>query len=117
MHQNHIFVFCFFVESYVVALGTVGDERDILEGIYVIFALCTHLGCTPRWLKSESKYKCPCHGSGFTKQGLNFEGPAPRALERLKIALAPDGQIIIDKSKSYWFEKGQWDKPGAKLFV
>ena len=87
------------------------------EGIYVIFALCTHLGCTPRWLKSESKYKCPCHGSGFTKQGLNFEGPAPRALERLKIALAPDGQIIIDKSKSYWFEKGQWDKPGAKLFV
>ena len=87
------------------------------EGIYVIFALCTHLGCTPRWLKSENKYKCPCHGSGFTKQGLNFEGPAPRPLERLKIALAPDGQIIIDKSKSYWFEKGQWDKPGAKLFV
>ncbi len=87
------------------------------EGIYVIFALCTHLGCTPRWLKSESKYKCPCHGSGFTKEGMNFEGPAPRPLERLKIALAPDGQIIIDKSKSYRFERGQWGKPGSKLLV
>jgi cytochrome b6-f complex iron-sulfur subunit len=90
--------------------------RD-LEGIYVIFALCTHLGCTPRWLKTESKYKCPCHGSGFTKQGINFEGPAPRALERLKVALAPDGQIIVDKSKKFLFEKDEWGKPGAKLFV
>ncbi|HJL72783.1 MAG TPA: ubiquinol-cytochrome c reductase iron-sulfur subunit [Nitrospinaceae bacterium] len=90
--------------------------RD-LEGIYVIFALCTHLGCTPRWLKTESKYKCPCHGSGFTKQGVNFEGPAPRALERLKIEVGPDGQIIIDKSKKYLMEKDEWTKPGAKLFV
>ena len=87
------------------------------EGIYVIFALCTHLGCTPRWLRTESKYKCPCHGSGFTKQGINFEGPAPRALERLKIALAPDGQIVVDKSKKFLFEKGEWEKPEALLRV
>ena len=87
------------------------------EGIYVIFGLCTHLGCTPRWLNTENKYKCPCHGSGFTKEGMHFEGPAPRPLERLKIALAPDGQIIIDKSKKFLFEKGQWGKPGSKLFV
>ncbi|GJL78139.1 MAG: hypothetical protein NPINA01_11280 [Nitrospinaceae bacterium] len=87
------------------------------EGIYVIFALCTHLGCTPRWLKTESKYKCPCHGSGFTKTGINFEGPAPRALERLKISLGPDGQIEIDKSKKFLFEKDEWDKPEAKLRV
>lgn len=87
------------------------------EGIYVIFALCTHLGCTPRWLKTESKYKCPCHGSGFTKIGVNFEGPAPRALERLKISLGPDGQIEIDKSKKFLFEKDEWAKPEAKLMI
>lgn len=85
------------------------------EGIYVIFALCTHLGCTPRWLRTENKYKCPCHGSGFTKEGINFEGPAPRALERLKIAVGPDGQLIIDKSKKFLFEKDEWAKPEAKL--
>lgn len=87
------------------------------EGIYVIFALCTHLGCTPRWLKTESKYKCPCHGSGFTKTGVNFEGPAPRALERLKISLDPDGYIEIDKSKKFLFEKNEWNQPEAKLKV
>lgn len=90
--------------------------RD-LEGIYVIFAFCTHLGCTPRWLKTESKYKCPCHGSGFTKQGINFEGPAPRALERLNVKVGPDGQIVIDKSKKYLYEKDEWTKPGAKIFI
>ena len=34
-------------------------------GFYAIFAKCTHLGCTPRWLKTEQKFKCPCHGSGY----------------------------------------------------
>src|SRR5262245_6524053 len=51
--------------------------------IFAILAICTHLGCTPRWLELEDKFKCPCHGSGFTKEGINFEGPAPRPLERL----------------------------------
>ena len=51
------------------------------EGIYALYAVCTHLGCTPRWLGPESKFKCPCHGSGFYKEGINFEGPAPRPLD------------------------------------
>jgi len=104
-----------------VSTRWVKDQRVWLvrdqEGIYAVFALCTHLGCTPRWLRSESKYKCPCHGSGFTMDGINFEGPAPRALERLKIALGPDGQIIVDKSKKFLFEKDEWGKPEAKLRV
>ena len=87
------------------------------EGIYAILAICTHLGCTPNWLASEGKFKCPCHGSGFKITGVNFEGPAPRPLERLKIGLAPDGQLVIDKSKKFLFEKGEWGKPGSILIV
>ena len=85
------------------------------EGIYAILARCTHLGCTPKWMRTESKYKCPCHGSGFTMDGMNFEGPAPRPLERLKIVLAPDGQIVVDKSKKFLYEKDQWGAPGSIL--
>src|SRR6266699_1286916 len=48
------------------------------EGIFVISAICTHLGCTPDWKASENKFKCPCHGSGYDPEGVNFEGPAPR---------------------------------------
>lgn len=85
------------------------------EGFYALWAKCTHLGCTPRWLGAEAKFKCPCHGSGFYKTGINFEGPAPRPLERLKISMAEDGQIEIDKGTKYLFEKGQWGKPGSFL--
>ena len=42
------------------------------EGFYALFAKCTHLGCTPNWLQAEDKFKCPCHGSGYYKSGLNF---------------------------------------------
>jgi cytochrome b6-f complex iron-sulfur subunit len=85
------------------------------EGFYALFAKCTHLGCTPRWLATESKFKCPCHGSGFYATGINFEGPAPRPLERLRITLAEDGQLVIDKGVKYLYEKGDWTKPGAFL--
>jgi len=90
------------------------------EGIYALFAKCTHLGCTPRWLKAENKFKCPCHGSGFRglgsgTPGIHYEGPAPRPLERFAISLAEDGQIFVDKSISFRQERGEWDKPGAFL--
>jgi len=75
-------------------------------GVYAIFAKCTHLGCTPRWLGAEVKFKCPCHGSGFFKSGLNFEGPAPRPLDRYKISVAEDGQLVVDKSKVFKMNPG-----------
>jgi len=93
------------------------DQRVWIERqpdrLIAIQAICTHLGCTPRWLPLENKFKCPCHGSGFTKDGINFEGPAPRPLERLAIRLDDEGNIVIDKSKKFLYEKGQWDDPEA----
>lgn len=85
------------------------------EKIYVLSTVCTHLGCTPNWLTNENKFKCPCHGSGFYKTGINFEGPAPRPLERYKISLADDGQILVDKTKKYQQEKGEWKDPESYL--
>ncbi len=87
------------------------------EGFYALIAVCTHLGCSPNWLAAENKFKCPCHGSGFYMSGVNFEGPAPRPLERARIVLADDGQILVDKSVKFQQEKGEWDLPGAFLKV
>jgi cytochrome b6-f complex iron-sulfur subunit len=69
------------------------------------------------WDESAQKFKCPCHGSGFTKEGLHYEGPAPRPLERVKISLGPEGQILIDKSVKFRQERGEWQKPGAFLIL
>src|SRR6266851_1754035 len=65
----------------------------------------------------EYKFKCPCHGSGFYKTGVNFEGPAPRPLERARIVLADDGQILVDKSVKFQQEKGEWTKEESFLKV
>jgi len=85
--------------------------------IFALSTVCTHLGCTPNWLGSENKFKCPCHGSGFRMTGVNFEGPAPRPLERFRIILADDGQIVIDKNKKFNYEKGEWGRPESFLKV
>lgn len=85
--------------------------------IYALSTVCTHLGCTPNWLESDNKFKCPCHGSGFYKTGINFEGPAPRPLERFKITLNDDGEIIVDKTKKFQQEKGEWRDPESYITV
>ncbi|MBA3913005.1 MAG: Rieske 2Fe-2S domain-containing protein [Acidobacteriales bacterium] len=77
------------------------------DRMFVIYARCTHLGCTPDWKPSENKFKCPCHGSGYDSEGINFEGPAPRPMDRAHVELAPDGQILVDVSKLYQWPKGQ----------
>ncbi|HZQ94566.1 MAG TPA: Rieske 2Fe-2S domain-containing protein [Candidatus Sulfotelmatobacter sp.] len=88
------------------------------DRLFVIYARCTHLGCTPDWKPSENKFKCPCHGSGYDSEGINFEGPAPRPMDRARVELAPDGQILVDTSKLYSWPKGQpshFNDPGAFL--
>lgn len=95
----------------------VNAEVDGAPMVYALSTVCTHLGCTPNWLEGEQKFKCPCHGSGFRKTGVNFEGPAPRPLERMGIRLAPDGMLEVDKSVKFQQELGQWENPASYVPV
>jgi cytochrome b6-f complex iron-sulfur subunit len=85
--------------------------------LYALSTTCTHLGCTPNWLEREQKFKCPCHGSGFYITGINFEGPAPRPLERWAVSIGDDGQVVIDKSKKFQQERGEWNNPESFIKV
>ncbi len=88
--------------------------------LFVIYARCTHLGCTPDWRPGENKFKCPCHGSGYDSEGINFEGPAPRPMDRAHVELDPEGNIVVDVARLYSWPKGQhdqFDDPGAYLSV
>lgn len=89
-----------------------------MEGkLFALSNICTHLGCIPSWMPSEKKFKCPCHGSGYYMNGINFEGPAPRPLERYKVSLTPEGKIRVDKTKIYRYEKGEWNNPNSYISV
>ncbi|HEY6217717.1 MAG TPA: Rieske 2Fe-2S domain-containing protein [Pyrinomonadaceae bacterium] len=90
------------------------------DRLFVIYARCTHLGCTPDWKASENKFKCPCHGSGYDSEGINFEGPAPRPMDRAKVSVDAEGQIVVDVGKLYSWPKGEpshFDDDGAYIRV
>jgi len=88
------------------------------DRLFVVYARCTHLGCTPDWKASENKFKCPCHGSGYDSEAINFEGPAPRPMDRAEVKLDAEGQIVVNVAKLYKWPKGEkneFNDPGAYI--
>lgn len=80
------------------------------RGIYALYGVCTHLGCLPKWVPSNSRFECPCHGSKYEANGVWIEGPAPRGLDRFKLTVTyvdgttvetPDngGPIVLDPNQ------------------
>jgi cytochrome b6-f complex iron-sulfur subunit len=102
-----------FPEDYGLGVDTKFQQKYRIwvdrtpDRLFVIYARCTHLGCTPDWKPSDNKFKCPCHGSGYDSEGVNFEGPAPRPMDRAHVQKTPDGQILVDVSRLYQWPKGQ----------
>jgi len=67
------------------------------EGLLALYKVCTHLGCLYKWVPSNNRFECPCHGSKFTREGQWIEGPAPRHLDRFVVtALNTDGDILSE---------------------
>jgi len=94
-----------YLKGWRVFLVREGDR------LFAVHARCTHLGCTPRWYGGEGKFKCPCHGSGFRPDGVNFEGPAPRPLERARVWLDDAGELWVDVAHRY--DHTRWRQAGA----
>jgi cytochrome b6-f complex iron-sulfur subunit len=65
------------------------------QGLVILYAVCTHLGCLPKWVDNNNRFECPCHGSKYQKNGVYIEGPAPRSLDRLATTIVfTDGTSV-----------------------
>ena len=71
------------------------DGKPILvaqptAGSVVAFsAICTHKGCVVK--PDAAEFACPCHGSRYdSTNGEVTAGPAPRALDSVKVTVAGD---------------------------
>src|SRR6476469_732439 len=92
-------------KPYQFAAGTVTLDAqsgiDLIngaKGFYALGAICTHLGCLTAWKPELDLIACPCHGSRFNRDGVKVAGPAPQPLPWLKVWLAEDGNLMVDRS-------------------
>jgi len=69
------------------------------DSFKVISVICQHLGCAVHWSKEKNIFECPCHGSKYYKNGVNFAGPAPKPLYHYDISVADDGKLVVNTEK------------------
>jgi len=50
-------------------------------------ATCPHLGCAVEYDPANSQFECPCHKSGFAKDGQRLFGPSRRGLDPLPVQI------------------------------
>lgn len=83
-------------EAFIPPGRNVAVFRDG-EGVFAISMVCTHLGCIVK--ASSAGFDCPCHGSGFTKDGTVRKGPAPKPLPWLKVTKNGSAFTVDEDSK------------------
>lgn len=57
-------------------------------------AVCPHLGCAIGWDAKRGQFLCPCHESYFEPNGERLNGPSPRGMDPLPIAVV-DGRLQL----------------------
>ncbi len=81
------------------------EYRSIKPEILVLIGICTHLGCSPTYVKRDGAplgtgwpggFFCPCHGSRFDYAGRVYAGvPAPTNLVVPPHKYLSDTRILI----------------------
>ena len=82
------------------------QHRSINEQILVLVGLCTHLGCSPKFMPEvqpmsfdsqwQGGFYCPCHGSKFDLAGRVLKGvPAPTNLVVPPYSFESDALLVI----------------------
>jgi cytochrome b6-f complex iron-sulfur subunit len=99
---------------WLVNLGsqTLSDTRHptdypLQPGIRALYKVCTHLGCLYKWVATNDRFECPCHGSKYLKTGARTDGPARRNLDLFMIeVLDKSGEVLTRTEPSLGGREG-----------
>jgi len=69
-------------------------------GVVALYKICVHLGCIYRWVPTNNRYECPCHGSKYIPNGVRIDGPARRNLDRFVIQAVDGAGQVLAQTKS-----------------
>ncbi|HEX9122759.1 MAG TPA: Rieske 2Fe-2S domain-containing protein [Actinomycetota bacterium] len=75
------------------------NEGVAAQGIMPLYQRCVHLGCRVPFCQQSQWFECPCHGSKYNYAGEYQLGPAPRGLDRFKVAIDSGGNVTVDTSQ------------------
>ncbi len=64
------------------------------EGLTVLSAICSHLGCLVNYNREKAEFVCPCHGGRYDLGGENIGGPPPAPLSRLPFVIE-QGMVLV----------------------
>ena len=85
-----------------LAAGTTPNGEQTPGGLLALWRKCPHLGCTVPWradftfLGRTGWFRCPCHGSTYTKEGgILVAGPAPRPMDLFTLEVQKDKSIVV----------------------
>lgn len=94
--------------------GTAQPSKE--GGLLALYQKCPHLGCTVPWRGEfdfegvKGWFRCPCHGSTYTKGGVRVFGPAPRSMDTFLLKANSDGSVVID-TRAQSIKLGGLDDP------
>jgi cytochrome b6-f complex iron-sulfur subunit len=78
------------------SLGLIADAGG--QQIMALYQKCVHLGCRVPFCKQSQWFECPCHGSKYNRAGEYQLGPAPRGMDRFRVAIEGD-TVTVDTSE------------------
>lgn len=87
-----------------IGQNTLADDRrpedyPIQAGVRAIYKVCTHLGCLYKWVESNTRFECPCHGSKFLQTGARIDGPARRNLDVFPIEVVDSSGNVLARTE------------------
>lgn len=71
-------------------------------GLLALWQKCPHLGCTVPWRPDfdfegvRGWFRCPCHGSTYSKAGIRVFGPAPRPMDTFAVTVTGNGSVEVN---------------------
>jgi cytochrome b6-f complex iron-sulfur subunit len=74
-------------------------EGVTAEGVMPLYQRCVHLGCRVPYCAQSTWFECPCHGSKYNGAGEYQLGPAPHGMDRFKVTVAENGDVMVDTSE------------------
>ena len=90
------------------------------SGVLALWRKCPHLGCSVPWRSGfnfegdTGWFRCPCHGSTYTKAGVRVFVPAPRSMDTMQVEIDDAGNITVQTGE---ITPGGTDNPSRAVPV